>query len=151
MKDRIRQIMESQHMTQQTFSQFLGISSAALSSLYNGRTKPTINIVEAIHHKMPQISTSWLMYGEGDMYVGGEAQKTGREPVENKPQPLSTLFDTDTIKNSKQVASKGKKDNDHQGKMMEGMKIVDNTRRHIVEIKVYYDDLTYESFVPSKH
>ncbi len=30
------------------------------------------------------------------------------------------------------------------------MKNVDKPRRRITEIKVYYDDLTYESFVPEK-
>ena len=36
MKDRIRQLMESQHMTQQTFSDFIGISSASLSKVWTG-------------------------------------------------------------------------------------------------------------------
>ena len=48
MKDRIKRLMESQHMTQQTFADFIGISSASLSSIFNGRTKPTLNTVEAI-------------------------------------------------------------------------------------------------------
>ena len=48
MKERIKQIMESQHMTQQTFAQFIQISPASLSSIFNDRTKPTLAIVEAI-------------------------------------------------------------------------------------------------------
>ena len=69
MKDRIRQIMEGSHMNQQTFAQFIGMSSASLSSIFTGRTKPTINIVEAIKNKIPSISTDWLMFGFGDMYI----------------------------------------------------------------------------------
>ena len=42
MKDRIRLVMESQHMTQQTFAQFIGISPAALSSIFNGHHKMTL-------------------------------------------------------------------------------------------------------------
>ncbi len=56
--------MESQHMTQQTFAQSIGMSPASLSSIFNGRTKPTINIVEAIKNKIPKISTDWLMFGK---------------------------------------------------------------------------------------
>ena len=48
MKDRIRQIMESQHMTQKTFASFIDMSEGSLSSIFNGRTKPTLNIVDAI-------------------------------------------------------------------------------------------------------
>ena len=51
MKDRIRQIMEAQHMTQQTFANFIGINAASLSSIFNERTRPTLNIVEAIKSK----------------------------------------------------------------------------------------------------
>ena len=69
MKDRIRQLMESQHMTQQTFSDFIGISSASLSSIFNGRTKPTLNTVEAIRSKFTKISLDWLMFGKGPMFT----------------------------------------------------------------------------------
>ena len=48
MKDRIRQIMESQHMTQQVFADFIGLAPATLSSIYNERTRPTLGVVEAI-------------------------------------------------------------------------------------------------------
>ena len=69
MKDRIRQIMESQHMTQQVFADYIQQSPATLSSIFNGRTRPTLNIVEAIKKKIPNISTDWLMFGSGDMYL----------------------------------------------------------------------------------
>ena len=67
MKDRIKTIMESQHMTQQTFAQFIQISPASLSSIFNGRTKPTLTVVEAIRSKIPSLSLEWLMFGVGPM------------------------------------------------------------------------------------
>ena len=36
MKDRIRQLMEDQHLTQQNFAQMIGISTATLSNIFNG-------------------------------------------------------------------------------------------------------------------
>ena len=69
MKDRIRQVMELQRMTQQEFAQFIDVSPASLSSIFNGRTKPTLNIVEAIKKKISNINTDWLMFGSGSMYM----------------------------------------------------------------------------------
>ena len=69
MKDRIRQIMESQHMTQQVFADYIGVGAATLSSIFNDRTRPTLNIVESIKKKIPNINTDWLMFGSGDMYL----------------------------------------------------------------------------------
>ena len=85
MKDRIRQIMESQHMTQQVFADFIGLAPATLSSIYNERTRPTISVVEAIKKKIPNISTDWLMFGSGDMYVASPAS----------PAPADSLFSAD--------------------------------------------------------
>ncbi len=68
MKDRIRQIMESMHMTQNVFAQFLDMSPASLSSIFNDRTKPTLNTVEAIKKKIPDINIDWLMFGTGQMF-----------------------------------------------------------------------------------
>ena len=63
MKDRIKQIMDAQQMSQQAFASFIDISPATLSSIFNGRTKPTISIIEAIKKKIPNINTDWLMFG----------------------------------------------------------------------------------------
>ena len=67
MKDRIRQIMESQHMTQQVFADYIGLAPATLSSIFNGRTRPTLNVVEALKRKIPNINFDWLMLGVGPM------------------------------------------------------------------------------------
>lgn len=63
-------------MTQQVFSEFIGIGAATLSSIFNGRTRPTLNIVEAIKKKIPNISTDWLMFGVGDMYLSESSNHT---------------------------------------------------------------------------
>ena len=60
--------MESQHMTQQVFADFLQQSPATLSSIFNHRTRPTLNIVDAIKAKIPNISIEWLLYGTGEMF-----------------------------------------------------------------------------------
>ena len=67
MKDRIKQIMDSQHMTQQEFAAFVGIAPATLSNIFNDKTRPSLNIVEAIKKKIPDINTDWLMFGSGEM------------------------------------------------------------------------------------
>ena len=64
-KDRIRSIMEDQHMTQQVFADFLQQSPATLSSIFNGRTRPTLQVIDAIKTKIPNISIEWLLYGSG--------------------------------------------------------------------------------------
>ena len=71
MEERIRQVMDFLGLSQQDFAQKLGISPASLSNIFNGRSKPTNNHVQAIHRAFPKINTNWLMFGEGVMLDDG--------------------------------------------------------------------------------
>lgn len=145
--------MESQHMTQQTFSQLLGISSASLSNVFTGRTNPTLNIVESICQKIPGISLEWLMFGKGSMI-----EDQSNSPVEVKPQKEQSLFpmsDTSSTKPESKLGAKRKEDLTKKSETVKvpsinELKISDKNKRHITEIRVYFDDQTYETFVPDK-
>lgn len=154
MKDRIKQIMEAQHMTQQTFANFIGMSPASLSSIFNDRTKPTINTVEAIKSKMPSISTDWLMFGRGSMFIDDTADDeqgvlTSKGGYGNEP----ALDFEDAHTTSQGYGADGRMMHARrQPDVPAGINIVSPERhiRKITEIRVFFDDQTYESFVPKK-
>ena len=102
-KDRIRIIMEDQHMTQQVFADFLQQSPATLSSIFNGRTRPTLNIIDSIKMKIPDINIEWLLYGTGERYVShsetsnqgpSESQNSSQEPMINFDSPAPSVSQT---------------------------------------------------------
>ena len=170
MKDRIRKIMESQHMTQQVFADFIGLAPATLSSIYNERTRPTLSVVEAIKKKIPNISTDWLMFGTGDMYISTPASSAS--PA--SPTPIDSLFPADDRgANGGQIAQNPMLDFDqpqspipqqtvqasypfnsvrNTRSEMDRMevKIIDKPQRRVKEIRVFYDDQTWETFIPEK-
>ena len=148
MKERIRKIMESQHMTQQTFAQFIGMSPALLSSIFNERTKPTINIVEAIKNRIPKISTDWLMFGIGDMYIESE-NKGSNNFYNNKISETSFLNFSDD--NSTPSLFSPKTLNSYTQQVVEQpfIKNVALPQKRVTEIRIFYDDQTWESFYPN--
>jgi transcriptional regulator with XRE-family HTH domain len=157
-KDRIRLIMEDQHMTQQVFADFLQQSPATLSSIFNGRTRPTINIVEAIKTKIPDISVEWLMFGIGSMYISHpeqsdqgvvEVQNQGQEPMINFDSPAPSVSQVPQNPVSATSYSQSVKST-HPEIVREEIKNIDKTPHKVTEIRVYYDDQTYECFVPAK-
>ena len=154
-KDRIKLIMEDQHMTQQVFADYLQQSPATLSSIFNGRTRPTLNIVESIKTKIPDINTEWLLWGTGEMYISHptdsettllEQPEGGVEPMINFDQP--NLFSSNSAPQTPtfQQGVKGTR----LDFAREEVKILDKEPRKVTEIRVYYDDQTYETFVPQK-
>lgn len=162
MKDRIRQIMESQHMTQQVFADFIGIAPATLSGIFTERTKPTINTVEAIKKKLPTLSTDWLMFGKEPMYIDrlssqseNTAQLSSSDPQSGFSSAEPMLDFQSPVSSTPQVVSKPAAIQSgvrtvRMESGFDGMNNFDKTPRKVTEIRVFYDDQTWESFVPAK-
>jgi transcriptional regulator with XRE-family HTH domain len=161
MKDRIRQIMESQHMTQQVFAEFIGVGAATLSSIFNDRTRPTLNIVEAIKKKIPNISTDWLMFGSGDMYLSenptpNAGSESGFQSADNRQMGYSPMLDFNEISSPTPQNSFLQPQNVNSVKSTRSendrleVKLIDKPQRKIVEIRVFYDDQTFDTFEPKK-
>ena len=174
MKDRIRQLMETQHMNQQTFSQLTGINSATLSNIFNGRTSPTLNQVTAIQKRFPSINLNWLLNGEGGMFMPVQ-ENGGVDDVSMRSSSADPAVGVNERNNNSAILAEGMLDfgdaNDaassHQtnpssrashrqssmqpvNRAPQNMGIVQNVSRRITEIRVFYDDQTWESFVPKK-
>ncbi len=151
MKDRIRKVMESQHMTQQVFAEFIQIAPATLSSIFTGRTRPTLTIVEAIKNKIPNISTDWLLFGNGDMYIDGEDADLSEKAQDDSGRVTERMLDFDDQQPSPSV--KPSSVSGVQFSYSDTKNIVknfDKPQRKITEIRIFYDDQTWETFVPKK-
>ena len=152
--------MEAQHMSQQVFADFIGTTPATLSGIFNDRTRPTINIVESIKKKIPDISTDWLLFGIGEMYQRPIDGNPGDQMAQKSPSGNVRTMEPmiDFSQNSQPTPSAGGQQptfyngvrSTPQGMVREEIKVIDKPKRHVTEIRVYYDDQTWESFVPSK-
>ena len=160
-------MMESQHMTQQTFAQFIEMSPASLSSIFNGRTKPTLNTVEAIRNKIPSISLDWLLYGKGPMFLdevsagapssmnsGDLVLDFGMDMDAPAANPSANASDArpsqQRFPSSYPPADLSSASGSHRAAAAPEIKIVERAPRQVTEIRVFFDDQTYESFVPKK-
>lgn len=218
MKERIKQLMESQHMNQQSFASFIGVAPATLSSILRERTRPTLDTVDSICRKMPNVNLVWLLNGTGDMFLtggtphgnggqagdgslggmtaGADGQEGSLDPSgygrqsagdslsgasaqaygqssgsqQSSPAPsasgsgsasggaaqgiLGFSFDTNDSPSpsaARQAAYGGqRRGQQRQEEFNDGAKKIDKPTRRITEIRVFYDDQTWESFVPKK-
>lgn len=155
MKERIRQIQELQRMSQREFAEALGISPSSLSSIYNGHTSPTNNHVQAIHRRFPEINTDWLLFGDGDMV---------RMPKDNQADPSEETDEGDGVRSSGLSEAQMISNPDgysiqhpapdnalpNQVIIRETVKYLDKPQRKITEIRVFYDDGTYDTFFGSR-
>ena len=136
MKDRIYQLMKYQGMSQKEFAATLCIAEGTLSGIFTGRTRPTNNIVNAIHECFPHISINWLMFGEGEMLDdGAPSQPSGAASSQ------TDLFTPDLSPSSEGISTPTP-----VPQIQEVVKYIDKPQRKITEIRVFYDDGTFETF-----
>ena len=187
--------MEDQKLNQQSFAQLIGKSTATLSNIFNDRTKPTLDIVDAIKKKFPQVNTEWLLFGTPPMYInkveggvaasssgasagagsmgaedsldmyggasasagmGAQGGMPGAGGVAGGPMEPSLDFGADGQDSSPASPSLFDQPQMHGVKRTPknianaAVKIVDKPQRRITEIRIFYDDQTWETFVPKK-
>lgn len=170
MKDRIRQLIDFTQMSQQDFANAIGVSPASLSSIFTGRTNPTNNHVQAIHRAFPEVNINWLLFGEGDMLLSGADGATADAAPGGSTAALADGMATGIGADSAfsveddpragayadaSINSSPASRRDAYGSKVAGFQFsdaankYDKRERKIKEIRVFFDDGTYESFVPS--
>ncbi len=146
MKDRINKLMKLTGKTQKDFAEELCIAQATLSGIFKGTTKPSANIVSSIHERFPEISINWLMFGEGSMYVTEQVTETPLTSSASTSgamaEPATPTADHPDLFSTPVLVSP------QPTVLREMVKYIDKPQRRITEIRVFYDDGTYETFQP---
>jgi hypothetical protein len=117
--------------------------------------------VEAIKKKIPNISTDWLMFGSGEMYLPDQTSENGSQEIADQgpdgtsmPQNLTLDFESSPVSTpqngSSAISNYNSVRNTHPEIDRTGVKFIDKPQRRVKEIRVFYDDQTWETFVPEK-
>jgi DNA-binding XRE family transcriptional regulator len=146
MKDRIVALMKNMGMSQKVFAAEICISEGALSSIFSGRTKPTLNTVNNIHERFPEVNMGWLIDGKGEMYNAASSDSSkqdanvmdfsGAVPSGGVPVQPGFLMQPNVVPLAVPSAPYSAEDG----------KKLDKPTRRIAEIRVFYNDGTFETF-----
>ncbi len=144
MKDRILQIIETEHLTSGKFALTIGTQPSIISHILNGRNKPSMEIIQKILSTFPTVNPDWLILGSGSMYRSSSF-------VSGQPSLFDDVKSKTSDTNQKLIFSK-----EIAGTSKEDTSSVPNTSlsaivqaKKINKITVYYSDMTFEEFIPS--
>ncbi|MEG0887527.1 MAG: helix-turn-helix transcriptional regulator [Bacteroides sp.] len=147
-KDRIKTIMERENMTSGAFAESISIQQSTLSHILNGRNNPSLDVIMKVHQKYDYINLEWLLYGKGNML-----QNTGNsidfQPSLFDENPINSSNDTISSENLKEIALRTA---EIQAKeiVKQEIKYIEKPHRKITEIRIFFDDNTYEIFKGEK-
>ncbi len=157
LKDRIRELMNEKKLTQQEFAELLHISPASLSGMFNDRSKPTLNHVNAIMKCFPSLNPKCLICGEGKMFAADvpDANSPHVNRIRQSSEPLLIDFDNnaDPARQEKppvKAASPTPIGTGVSSPQNLNVKVAEKINRQITEIRIFYDDQTWETFLPKK-
>lgn len=186
MRDRIRQVIDREGMTQSQFADFIEVNRPTLSHILAGRNNPSLEVLMKIHQKFPKISMSWLFDGTGS-YCEDDVLTDHPNPSSVSEQAACADTDDDSCLQpesawapSSALPGEQPKSRIYQGELFAENAVFasENTgasknrkemplqttqkapylsdsqieyakkslQRKIVEIKIFYDDGTYETF-----
>ena len=145
--------MQKEEMSSVQFAEKIDISPSSLSHILNGRNKPSLEVVMKIHKACTYVNLLWLIYGEGEM-----------ENQENAPVPEDSAISGMMMYGESPIfASNGTEDGENRKEMQlkspvfapkeivrEEVKYVEKPARKITEIRIFFDNGTYETFRPDK-
>jgi transcriptional regulator with XRE-family HTH domain len=139
-KDRIKQLMDREQMNAGTFAERIGVAPATMSHTLGDRNKyPSTDFIMKLHESFPYVSLDWLLLGSGEMID----PENSPESEENLPLWAN--------------GEKNRKENESESQQNGGKDIVrqeviykEKPSRKITEIRIFFDDNTYEIFKPEK-
>ena len=172
--ERLKSFIESKGLTYSQFADACGIPRPSLSQLLTGRNKKINDImVGQIHNMFPELSIVWLLFGEGAMEISSENEYMRNDQFSHISGMMSADNDISTSNKiifsphngAKSEFSKetGLKDGSESSqiadlkieKLQKRIKELESkieefkkNPRKAVQITVYYDDSTFETFFP---
>jgi len=151
MKDRVAQLIKEEKLSSAEFAERIGISPASVSAILNGRHKVSLDVVIKIMQTFEYVSWEWLVFGKGELNLLSDSANHNSEPSNSL-----SLFDEIQINPSNGTDSNlyakenAVKENgiDIKDSVRQGIKYVETPVKKICEIRVFYDDNTFEIFKP---
>lgn len=160
-KERIEFIIKDKELSNIEFSSITGIAPATISHITSGRSKPTLPIFKGILQGFPDLNPEWVFLGTGSIY---------RNKVEDNPESEQTtstqfgsldLFSSLSNNNNPKTVEVAKKTNVQIPKVVDTtevkqiiresmVEVMGQQKRQIVEVRIFFDDGTYEAFSTPK-
>jgi transcriptional regulator with XRE-family HTH domain len=69
MTERISLILKSKNLSASQFADEIGIQRSSMSHVLSERNKPSLEFIQKILKRFPEINSDWLLFGTGQMYA----------------------------------------------------------------------------------
>ena len=153
-KERIKKLMEHEQMTAAAFADSIGVAQATISHTLGDRNKyPSTDFIMRLHERFNYISLDWLLTGKGEMINNEISNSIAQESLDyslfNNSNAILPMNTPGKMENRKETSTDTPltttKDIVKQEVIYKEL-----PSRKSTEIRVFFDDNTYQIFKPEK-
>jgi transcriptional regulator with XRE-family HTH domain len=138
MKDRIEKILRLEQISSSRFADEIGVQRSSISHLFSGRNKPSLELIQKILQRYPNLSTEWLLTGKGEMYKKLNQPSLFVEPILSEPNQITKPT---IINNEESIVT-----NNENEVSSENISETKNSIKTIVKIITLYSDKTFSEY-----
>lgn len=145
--------MDREKLTAGAFAESIGVAQATISHILGERNKyPSTEVILRLHQRYSDINLEWLLTGKGEMSKDSSSSTASCPDfdyplfAENTENPSNG---TDKTENRKEIAL-GTPQNSPNSIVRQEVIYKEKPAKKITEIRIFFDDNTYEIFKPEK-
>ena len=79
MREKLLNLMKEENLTSSRLAELLGIQPSGISHILKGRNNPSLDFIQKILRRFPQVNPDWLILGEGEMYRPQRETSSGQQ------------------------------------------------------------------------
>lgn len=91
MVDRIQLILKVNNLTASRFADEIGVQRSSISHILSGRNMPSLDLIQKILKRFPEIDSEWLLNGKGTMMKNPAPDLFNM--VETPPEPIMPVVE----------------------------------------------------------
>jgi len=148
MKDRIEAIMKREHMTPSSFAESIEIQRSTLTHILRGRNNPSLDVVMKIHQRFKYVNLDWLLYGNGNMINQEKTSDDLQRSLFDENEEIKSVPQAD-LEYRKEMPLKTTEIT-YKEPVKEEIRYIEKPPRKITEIRIFFDDNTFEIFKGEK-
>ncbi len=151
MRERIEKIIKNEDISSSKFADIIGIQRSSISHILSGRNKPSLDVIQRILRKYPNINSEWLILGIGNMYKGQNAELDST-PIQKSIFDEENSSDSKMAENALNENISNKVVNDEPNPVYNTKQIINNTKdgnKKIERIIIFFDDGSFKQYTQS--
>ena len=138
--EKIKQILIQKNISPSLFADEIGIQRSSISHILAGRNKPSLDIVQKIVKRFPDLGVEWILDSEELPQTISDAdafKSTGKQPISNTKPGLQTSLES-SRKNYSETPSVQINHKQNQNPS--------NREKTVERILIFYSDGTFQEF-----